>query len=503
MTTQAAIIADTIAGMRKVLRVIQANGSESDEAYDLPINRGNKLKRRAQFSHEGRLGGRLPQKRKIEHASYSRTIISRIPKRYDAYGDELSNEEDDSSADADVADRNPYNDIKLEEILRPLTSAAELPRHPALSIAYTSPMLTEMVHKASQTVHRERQTLAHIKRLAMAFRGDNTWATGDQINAATDRAMFGMEETVSEAIPGSSALVAIEQNDTPTDDTVLDHNSKAFIIDVPQVTAGPENTQIRSLHIADDNLSTQDPPNLTSTIGSKAEGVAAKIFDDASSNSQQPTVVSPNPLNISGSPKLLPEGLSSNADDQAGLTEPHVLANNMGNTANVAHHPAGVKDIDQQQSLPPRRMTTRAQAQAASEYTAVSTNRSTSPGLSETSAVHPLFNINPDAVPDINYGLPPGLAEDARISLFLWVQKQEEVVRGAIRLYEGLLKADTMRKSVMSWCKAEAHLGEFSDNEDWYDKEEWGLEENLAKGQLEEEDEGVHQGKKTRGRRAQ
>lgn len=43
-----------------------------------------------------------------------------------------------------------------------------------------------------------------------------------------------------------------------------------------------------------------------------------------------------------------------------------------------------------------------------------------------------------------------------------------------------------------------------SDGEDWYDMEEWGLEEVLEKGK-EEEDEGVGEqvvsGKKTRGRR--
>jgi len=83
----------------------------------------------------------------------------------------------------------------------------------------------------------------------------------------------------------------------------------------------------------------------------------------------------------------------------------------------------------------------------------------------------------------------------------MWVQKQEEVVRGVERLYGGLLMADRMQKVVIKWCKAEGHIGEMSDGEDWYDKEEWGLEEDLKKGQLEEEDETANQGKKTRGRR--
>lgn len=83
------------------------------------------------------------------------------------------------------------------------------------------------------------------------------------------------------------------------------------------------------------------------------------------------------------------------------------------------------------------------------------------------------------------------------------MQKQEEVCRGAERLYEGLLKADRQRMTVFKWCKAEGHVGEMSDGEDWYDREEWGLdEEGLRKGHNDDDDEGVAPGKKTRGRRA-
>lgn len=75
-------------------------------------------------------------------------------------------------------------------------------------------------------------------------------------------------------------------------------------------------------------------------------------------------------------------------------------------------------------------------------------------------------------------------------------------MRGAESLYEGLLKADRMRKSVWKWCKAEGHVGEMSDGEDWYDREEWGLDGELRKGNLEEEEEvGETRGKRGRGRR--
>lgn len=129
---------------------------------------------------------------------------------------------------------------------------------------------------------------------------------------------------------------------------------------------------------------------------------------------------------------------------------------------------------------------------------------STSPDPTEELTIHPLFLAPRSAHPDRDGGLPADEAEDIRRLLQLYVQKQEEVCRGSKRLYEGLLRADRMRKTVLQWSKYEAHVGPdraMSDGEDWYDKEEWGLEEDLKKGQDEEEEDTVQPAKKTRTRR--
>lgn len=149
---------------------------------------------------------------------------------------------------------------------------------------------------------------------------------------------------------------------------------------------------------------------------------------------------------------------------------------------------------------PPHRMTTRAQAQAASEKSTASRTRSTSVASSVPPSIHPLFLIPQHSHPDRDFGLPPNEAEEMRRTVMLYVQKQEEICRGAEKLYYGLLRADRMRKTVFKWCKAEGHVGEMSDGEDWYDKEEWGLDEDLRKGH-DEEEEDANQGKKTRARR--
>jgi hypothetical protein len=142
------------------------------------------------------------------------------------------------------------------------------------------------------------------------------------------------------------------------------------------------------------------------------------------------------------------------------------------------------------------RMTTRARAQAAS------TPSPPPSSSSEINAIHPLFMFPADTLPDRDLGLPPNEAEETRMVVMAYMQKQEEVARATADLFHGLMQADRMRHDVFKWSKAEAHLGEMSDGEDWYDNEEWGLDQDLVKGRDEEDDETAVAGKKsTRQRR--
>jgi len=127
-----------------------------------------------------------------------------------------------------------------------------------------------------------------------------------------------------------------------------------------------------------------------------------------------------------------------------------------------------------------------------------------SPDSSLESFIHPYFLAPRKSHPDRDLGLPQHEAEETRRLLQLYIQKQEEVCRGAQKVYDGLLRADRYRHLVMKWAKAEGHVGvnrDMSDGEDWYDKDEWGLEEDLKKGQDEEEEDAATTAKKTRTRR--
>lgn len=113
--------------------------SDSDESINQLTNRGNKLRKKARFVHEGQLApptgpevykrvgylitnGRFRSvftdtKQRIEHASYQREIISRNPPLVDDDGYEVDSEDDDERAEeaaAAAAEFDPYADVKIE-----------------------------------------------------------------------------------------------------------------------------------------------------------------------------------------------------------------------------------------------------------------------------------------------------------------------------------------------------------------------------------------------------
>ncbi|CAI6247462.1 unnamed protein product [Periconia digitata] len=162
----------------------------------------------------------------------------------------------------------------------------------------------------------------------------------------------------------------------------------------------------------------------------------------------------------------------------------------------AAQSPLGDDMSDTASQQTAHRMTTRARAHAASSPSPPATP------ASFTNGIHPLFTFPVSSLPDKDFGLPPTEAEETRILLMAYVQKQEEIARMAADLSHGMMHGERMRQDVFKWSKAEAHIGEMSDGEDWYDEEEWGLDGQLGKGRDEEEDEAVAAGKKsTRQRR--
>ena len=386
-------------------------------------------------------------------------------------------------------------------------------------------------------VHRERKTLWNLKRLSTKFRGDDTWIPCEIVESSDDAALFGstlsqtsgpltqllqentngefissgrvsaelasgvIEEDQVQTLPSKKMIevegpiriqscenstVMEEKNDLKPKTPIAPHERKPGDSEVPgnehsAIVNDPDILKGEPCHsslpkndvISHDGVIDEKPEEMPDTYGD-AISKSEQLHQSGSSDDRRPNATNEDPTDSNQQNNDIPE------------TKPDL---------------AGDSTIDDSQPAP-HRMTTRAKAHAASSATPVSRTRTPSTSSSTPPYIHPLFLLPPSAHPDRDLGLPAPEADDMRRVLMSYVQKQEEVCRGAEKLYEGLLRADRMRKTVMKWCKAEGHIGEASDGEDWYDREEWGLSEDLKKGGEEEEDEATVQSKRTRGRRA-
>ncbi|KAI5808972.1 RXT2-like protein [Peziza echinospora] len=170
---------------------------------------------------------------------------------------------------------------------------------------------------------------------------------------------------------------------------------------------------------------------------------------------------------------------------------------------------------------PPTRMTTRSHNAQQQQQQQAAGASSASPPASPRLEIESFF-FPPDFSVDRDFGIPASEADETRRLLLAAVQRQEEFMRGLNKVHAGLLQAKHRKEEVWRWCRAmegvreyqaaktgrdvadipeDEPLGPLSDHEDWYDRAEWGLEQDLIKGKEEEEEEEKTK-KTTRGRRA-
>lgn len=517
-----------------------ADDSDSDESVQQITNRGNKLKKKAKFVHEGQLGlpnGPQVYKKTIDYNGFQREIISERPPLFDDDGYEMSSDEDEEGeALATANEFYPYNDVRIEDILAPLAAASDLPDHPTLARPFTSKTLTELTNHARLMAQKEKNSLWRLKHMLTKLSGDHTWIPTAMLETPNDLEFFGdgraeyrahlMEKDRIES--GDAGPRMIENGtaeDTEMDGTAVAENEElsesrpppqqdAEKDDVEMGEAGePSSKAIPEQHVEP----TQGQHNAEPSDSNAVDDAGKPDEQGDKTVAKQPTADDPKQQETEAKIENTETALSKTADttekaaeeDQAEdpdstLLDPEVEAE-AGVTAKDESGEAndedeGEEDGEGGDKAPPRRMRTRAQAQAASDGNAPSRNRSLS-ATSNDSFVHPYFLAPATSIPDRDFMLPIPEADETRRLLQLYIQKQEEICRGAEKLYMGLLKADQLRKQVMTWARAERHVGEMSDGEDWVDEELWNLDEPLKKGMDDEEEEAVPTGKKTRARR--
>ncbi|RAL09296.1 RXT2 domain-containing protein [Aspergillus homomorphus CBS 101889] len=537
---QQALILDTILGMKRALHK-ENDYSGPDDPITQPTNRGNKLRANAKFVREGALGYLHPEdqyKQKIEHGGFTRYILQRNPVRYDSEGDELDDDDEDSEADAAAAEENPFSEIALENYMCPLKHPSELPTHPSMSHAYTSKALSNMTKAIEAKLRQERALLWRARNLHRQFLGDSSWMSCAMVETPGDRWIF--EPRVA-STTHSPSLSQYGPNGTatplPRSEPATQRNGaqgSSSVTDASRLSHTAQNETPQAQPAADQDVEMTDIPDeqtkqanhlpkLDQSREPKSEEVDTPVGDLPHHSEATKQEAQVNGGNTVSNPKAVDARISESdsALDRAGKGNANndglaIVGDAQPNTESRLHAPGDETDkdaemLDGSSPEPPRRMTTRAQANATNpQEDDESDLLSPSPSddtLGSLPTPHPLFLIPETVRPDLNFGLPPNEAEDTRRLLWSYVQKQEETVRGFEHMLECLLRACRMKEDVLEWCKAEGHVGEMSDGEDWYDREKWGLAEgeDLKKGADEDDIEPVEESrtsnKRGRGRR--
>ncbi|KAJ4423906.1 hypothetical protein N0V82_001492 [Gnomoniopsis sp. IMI 355080] len=487
-------VLETIKAMKKRI-ARDAIESDSDSEIQAPTNRGNKLKQKAKFVREGKLGpptGPSVYKEEVEHAGYRRPIISRNPPLVDEDGYDIDSDDDEErvqDAIAVAAESDPYSSIRLEQLLAPLTSVTELPTHPTLSRPFTSTALNALANQGCDLMHKENAALSKVRPLLAKLTGDHTWANCEMFLGPNDSEYFDdkfmtrmlKRRRIETQTGQEEATVTSKSNGTGVELFATNGEPKRATNGADSNDTEPR-TDNRDVQMADSNTESQVGEAQAESTTAAAPPILSQIENGPAEREAQP----------------LTNGDTGQTDHTNGDSTQHQTSKIKGKEPETTAEP-GDEDVVMSDVAGSKVNGGPNSKQKASDNEAAALLAA----LADEAFIHPIFLAPKSAHPDRDLGLPEQEAEDVRRLLQLYVQKQEEVCRGTKRLYEGLLKADRQRKTVLSWAKAEAHCGpnrDMSDGEDWYDQEEWGLTEDLKKGQDEEEEDTTQTQKKTRNR---
>lgn len=316
-------------------------------------------------------------------------------------------------------------------------------------------------------VQKERKFLWKLKHLMTIMSGDNNWIPCHIVEGDDDWALFfDVQYKDQDNTPkiGESNEINCETSNGEILTGAERHSPDAIIAAVKHLIAKEQQERIETINRATSKVELDESSRM-----SKEDQVKASVSLGIIKQNKPDNIIIP----IDENSKPI-EKMASNDESN-----------------------------EKENASAPHRMQTRAQTFAHLEDPAVKMRPSSSESAC-ISFIHPYFLASDTSRPDRNFGLPQNEATETRRVLQLYVQKQEEVCRGIQKLYDGLLKADRCRKLVMKWAKADGHVGanrDMSDGEDWYDNEEWELDEDLKKGQDEEDEDAVITAKKTRTRR--
>lgn len=150
-----------------------ADVSDSDEQEDyyMLTNRGNKLKRGARAVACTVLNppGDPVGVRVVDYHGQKQALIYK--KSRSVFVEDVEELEGDSEYDPD--EPQLLDDVKLSELLKPISDPAEVPHHPAMSRTYTSEILQKIARESLDIIVDEKDRVTKLANLLSAFLGDD------------------------------------------------------------------------------------------------------------------------------------------------------------------------------------------------------------------------------------------------------------------------------------------------------------------------------------------
>ena len=396
-----------------------------------------------------------------------------------------------------------------------------------MSQAYLSNALPNMVLDTEEKLRQENFNLWKAKSLFTQFVGDNPWIPPEnvEVSGAMDLfplptwpvkskkrkrdEIFSTNASVTEGHPPNGLQPALSEASLEKD------VETSKISDIkPKINGNSNgNSQTAIVEIAEDIL--QGLTNGASTVGNTLptpsnviNGPLAGVAEEGYANGQE--------RNETNGVSQKPSDSTEHAMEVDELEPSKEPVENPKDTRDMKdaleskESPASNLEERTPSPQPPPRRITRALAQNNSNNHSAPESANISPPVTPSylageneskTAIHPIYLIPPSITPSNTNGLPPEEAFDTRRLLANYIQKQEESIRGYQNLLDKLLKAQRLRESVMVCCKAEGHVGEMSDGEDWVDLERWGLLPGELRKGRDEEGEGDDEERQQRQRK--
>lgn len=375
-----------------------------------------------------------------------------------------------------------------------------------------------MVKTTQNRLRQERANLWRAKRLNQELIGDQSWMPCEAVESAGDWDIFEPRKNPHQATEGTKKRKREQRSTELIEEPGADVMMRTFnASDITETATTKEvfepSTALLTGHPAAEDVGMPDSTEAKTTQpegrgdenGEGSEDLPHGVEETNEDMQMNGADHSANDLKTNGTD--LTQTHEVNGEDHTNTMPEEEIStkkdaqpeNTNGTTTDHPSKPSS--EADEATPPPPPRRITRA---LAATNTSNPHSNAPTPPLSPTPTlasssdssllqIDPLFLLPPSVQPlsqsSALYGLPAEEASETRRLLTTYIQKQEESVRGYEAVLAKLLKAQRLRMEVLDMCKAEGHIGEMSDGEDWIDTEEWGLQPGeLRKGRDEDED---------------